>query len=220
MPDHGASAHVPAVPSPIGTSLEWSLAALGCAAALAAALIDPHHTAAAAAQVWPPFVLVAGLLLVGLVAHEDGLFAWAGTALGRLARNGWVLYCGAAVLVVVVTTVLNLDTAVTFLTPVVIYAARGSDDLEAPLVYACLLLANAGSLLLPGSNLTNLIVLGHLHLSGARFLAHMPRPPTRPRRSPRSSWACSTVGTCERSPNPGRQLVRPCSERGWRRWRR
>ncbi len=45
MPDHGASAHVPAVPSPIGTSLEWSLAALGCAAALAAALIDPHHTA-------------------------------------------------------------------------------------------------------------------------------------------------------------------------------
>ncbi len=173
MRDQGASAHVPAVPSPIGTSLEWSLAALGCAAALGAALTEPHHTAAAAAQVWPPFVLVAGLLLVGLVAHEDGLFAWAGTELGRLARRGWVLYCGAAVLVVAVTTVLNLDTAVTFLTPVVIYAARGRDDLEAPLVYACLLLANAGSLLLPGSNLTNLIVLGHLRLSGAEFLAHM-----------------------------------------------
>jgi arsenical pump membrane protein len=36
-----------------------------------------------------------------------------------------------------------------------------------------LLLSNAGSLLLPGSNLTNLIVLGHLHLSGREFLAHM-----------------------------------------------
>ena len=41
------------------------------------------------------------------------------------------------------------------------------------LLYACLLLSNAGSLLLPGSNLTNLIVLGHLHLSGADFFRHM-----------------------------------------------
>jgi arsenical pump membrane protein len=39
-----------------------------------------------------------------------------------------------------------------------------------------LLLANAGSLFLPGSNLTNLIVLGHLHLSGGQFLAHMWAP--------------------------------------------
>ena len=173
MGHNGAAPHAPAVPSSIGTSLEWALAAAGCAAALAAALLAPHHTLAAAAQVWPPFVLVAGLLLVGLVAHEDGLFVWAGTTLARLARRGWVLYCGAAVLVVAVTTVLNLDTAVTFLTPVVIYAARNRDDLEVPLVYACVLLANAGSLLLPGSNLTNLIVLGHLRLSGAQFLAHM-----------------------------------------------
>ena len=27
--------------------------------------------------------------------------------------------------------------------------------------------------MLPGSNLTNLIVLGHLHLSGGAFFAHM-----------------------------------------------
>ena len=47
--------------------------------------------------------------------------------------------------------------------------AAGARD-EAPLLYACLLLSNAGSLLLPGSNLTNLIVLGHLHLSGGAFL--------------------------------------------------
>jgi arsenical pump membrane protein len=37
-------------------------------------------------------------------------------------------------------------------------------------------LANAGSLFLPGSNLTNLIVLGHLHLSGGEFLARMWAP--------------------------------------------
>jgi arsenical pump membrane protein len=45
--------------------------------------------------------------------------------------------------------------------------------MQASLLYGCLLLSNAGSLLLPGSNLTNLIVLGHLHMTGGRFLARM-----------------------------------------------
>ena len=71
------------------------------------------------------------------------------------------------------TTLLNLDTAVTFLTPVLVYAARTRGESEAPLLYASILLANAGSLLLPGSNLTNVIVLGHLHLSGRAFFDHM-----------------------------------------------
>jgi arsenical pump membrane protein len=75
--------------------------------------------------------------------------------------------------VVAVTTLLNLDTAVTFLTPVLVYAARTRGESEAPLLCVSILLANAGSLLLPGSNLTNVIVLGHLHLSGRAFFDHM-----------------------------------------------
>ena len=116
---------------------------------------------------------MAGLLLVGLVAEEDGLFSAAGHALARLAPNGLVLYVGAVVLIVTVTTVLNLDTSVAFLTPILVYTARKRGAGEAALLYGCLLLSNAGSLLLPGSNLTNLIVLGHLHLSGRQFLQHM-----------------------------------------------
>jgi len=143
---------------------------------LAAALLAPHHAREAAAQDWPPFVLVGGLLLVGLVADGDRLFAAGGHVLARLSPNGLLLYAGTAVLVVTVTTLLNLDTSVTFLTPVLVYAARSRGEGEAPLLYACLLLSNAGSLLLPGSNLTNLIVLGHLHLSGGAFLAHMALP--------------------------------------------
>jgi len=139
-------------------------------------LLAPDHARAAAAQDWPPFVLVAGLLLVGLVADGDRLFAAGGHALARLAPNGLLLYAGTVVLVVAVTTLLNLDTSVTFLTPVLVYAARSRGEGEAPLLYACLLLSNAGSLLLPGSNLTNLIVLGHLHLSGGAFFAHMALP--------------------------------------------
>jgi arsenical pump membrane protein len=133
----------------------------------------PSQARPAAAQDWPPFVLVSGLLLVGLVAEEDGLFAAAGHLLARVARNGILLYAGAAVLVVLVTTVLNLDTSVAFLTPVLVYTARRRGEGEVALLYGCLLLSNAGSLPLPGSNLTNLIVLGHLHLSGAEFFRHM-----------------------------------------------
>jgi arsenical pump membrane protein len=157
-------------------ALRWGPAAAGCGLLVTAALLAPHEARAAAAQVWPPFVLVAGLLLVGLVADGDGLFAAGGHALARLSPNGVLLYAGTAVLVVAVTTLLNLDTSVTFLTPVLVYAARSRGEGEAPLLYGCLLLSNAGSLLLPGSNLTNLIVLGHLHLSGRAFLAHMALP--------------------------------------------
>ena len=127
----------------------------------------------AASQDWPPFVLVSGLLLVGLVADEGGLFAAAGRALARVSDSGVVLFTGAVALVAGVTSLLNLDTSVAFLTPVLVYAARSRGEGEAPLLYGCLLLSNAASLLLPGSNLTNLIVLGHLHLSGARFLGEV-----------------------------------------------
>ena len=60
-----------------------------------------------------------------------------------------------------------------FLTPVLAHAARSDGRDEKPLLYGCLLLSNAGSLLLPGSNLTNLIVAGHLHVSGAAFFVRM-----------------------------------------------
>jgi arsenical pump membrane protein len=154
----------------------WSLAAAGIAAGLVALIVDPSAARSAAAQVWSPFVLVAGLLLVGLVADDDRLFASAGYRLAAMAPNGAVLFGGAALIIAVVTAFLNLDTSVVFLTPVLVHAARSRGRQTAPMLVACLLLSNAGSLLLPGSNLTNLIVLGHLHLSGAQFLRRMALP--------------------------------------------
>lgn len=137
-----------------------------------AAALYPSATRSAASQDWTPFVLVAGLLLIGLVADDDGLFAAAGHRLARMAPNGAILFFGAVIVVGAVTAVLNLATSVAFLTPVLVYTARSRGEGEAPLLYGCLLLSNAGSLFLPGSNLTNLIVTGHLHLTGGQFLAH------------------------------------------------
>ena len=152
------------------------LGGVGFAGLVAASVVRPSAAVAAMSQDWPPFVLVTGLLLIGLVADRDGLFAALGHQLARMAGNGPVLFAGSVVIVGVVTAILNLDTSVAFLTPVLVYTARSRGTGEAPLLYGCLLLSNAGSLLLPGSNLTNLIVLGHLHLSGANFLARMWAP--------------------------------------------
>jgi arsenical pump membrane protein len=148
----------------------WLLALLGVVGIGIAFWLRPEYAAASAAQDYPAFVLVAGLLLIGLVADDEGLFGAAGDWLGQVTPNGIVLFAGAAVMISLVTATLNLDTSVAFLTPVLVYAGRSRGTGEA-LLYACLLLSNAGSLLLPGANLTNLIVLGHLRLSGGQFLA-------------------------------------------------
>jgi arsenical pump membrane protein len=130
----------------------------------------------AAQQAWPPFVLVCGLLLIGLVAHSDGLFERAGGLLERLPGPPAVLLAGGMGLVVVVTAVLNLDTAVVFLTPVLVLAARTRGLDEEPFLYASVFLANASSLFLPGSNLTNLLVLARDPLPGATFAARLLAP--------------------------------------------
>lgn len=130
----------------------------------------------AAGQVWPPFVLVAGLLLVGAVVEEDGLFEAIGGRIERIGGGPVVLLAALLSLEAVVTALLNLDTAAVFLTPIVIHAARQRGCDERPFLYGALFMANSASLLLPGSNLTNLIVLAHSHLSGAAFARAMALP--------------------------------------------
>jgi Na+/H+ antiporter NhaD/arsenite permease-like protein len=80
----------------------------------------------AAGQAWPPFVLIAGLLLIGAVVEADGLFAALGTRIER-ARGGPVALLSTLLgLQAVVTAGLNLDTAVAFMTPIILQAARAN----------------------------------------------------------------------------------------------
>lgn len=124
-------------------------------------------------QAWPAFVLVTGLLLVGFVAHSDGLFAQAGHLLERLPGPPLVLLIAGMTLLAVVTAVLNLDTSVVFLTPVLVYAARRRGLQEEPFLYSAIFMSNASSLYLPGSNLTNLLVLAHEPTPGGAFARGM-----------------------------------------------
>jgi arsenical pump membrane protein len=128
---------------------------------------------ASAGQAWPPFVLVAGLLLIGAVAAADGLFEALGARLARTRLGAHSLLLALLGLVAGVTAVLNLDTSVLFLTPVLVHAARRRKLDERPFLYGSVFMANAASLLLPGSNLTNLLVLRSDPQTGAAFAARM-----------------------------------------------
>jgi arsenical pump membrane protein len=125
------------------------------------------------AQAWPAFALVAGLLLIGAVAARDGVFAAAGALVARLPGPPAVLLASLLLVEAVITAVLNLDTAVVFLTPVLLHAARRRGVGEEAFLYGAVFMANSASLLLPGSNLTNLIVLAHEHVSGATFATRL-----------------------------------------------
>ena len=124
-------------------------------------------------QTWPPFVLVAGLLLVGVVASTDGLFQAVGTWLARLPGGGITLFISLMALVAVTTVVLNLDTSVVFLTPIVLHSARQRGIDETAFAYGAVFMSNSASLLLPGSNLTNLLVMAERHQSGTAFASAM-----------------------------------------------
>jgi len=139
-----------------------------------------------------------------MVADDDGLFAAAGYQLGRAARSTIVLFVGAALTIGLITATLNLDTSVAFLTPVLVYTARSRGGAEPALLYGCLLLSNAGSLFLPGSNLTNLIVLGHLRLTGSQFLARMWLPALAA-----LAVTALAVAVCERKSLRGPQAASP-----------
>ncbi len=130
----------------------------------------------AALQDWPPFVLVAGLLAIGAVVEADGLFAAAGARIERIGGSPLRLLAAVLGLEAVVTALLNLDTAAVFVTPIVVHAARQRRCDERPFLYGALFVANGASILLPGSNLTNLIVLDHERLSGAAVARAMALP--------------------------------------------
>ena len=75
-----------------------------------------------------------------------------------------------------ITAVLSLDATVVLLTPVVFATAARLEVRARPHVYACTHLANSASLLLPVSNLTNLLAFAASGLAFGHFAALMAVP--------------------------------------------
>lgn len=99
---------------PIG---RWLLL-VGSIAAGVAVAVAPDAAADSYRQAWPAFALVAGLIAIGHAANAEGMFTTAGERAARARGGPTILFVILMLLVCVVTVVLNLDTSVTFLTPV------------------------------------------------------------------------------------------------------
>ena len=138
----------------------------------------PQPAARAEAERLLPVVgFLAAVLVLGQLCESEGLFSAAGARLARWSRHRPVrLLTGTFALASVTTAVLSLDTTVVLLTPVVHETAARLRLRPKPYVYACTHLANSASLLLPVSNLTNLLAFSVSTLSLAGFTAAMGLP--------------------------------------------
>lgn len=119
-------------------------------------------------------VFLTAITMVADLCSAAGLFDAVGRQIAR--RSGGrtiVLFAGVALLGLFTTTVMSLDTTAVLLTPVVVRMAKHIRVEVIPFAMAAIWLANAGSLILPVSNLTNLLAMHRLQTTPAEFLQVM-----------------------------------------------
>jgi arsenical pump membrane protein len=156
---------------------DWIVAA-GCAALLLAIGVSSGAEASAAVQSLGPTVgFLAALLLLADGCRRAGMFEALGQLMAVGARgSGRRLLAMVFVTAAATTVVLSLDATVLLLTPIVFATASRLETSPRPHVYACSHLANTASLLLPVSNLTNLLAFQSSGLSFVRFAGLMALP--------------------------------------------
>jgi arsenical pump membrane protein len=139
--------------------------------------ISLSHARAEAGQLGPVIGFLAAVLVLAQLCDDEGLFRACGAWMARAAA-GQPRRLLACVFVVasVVTAVLSLDATIVLLTPVVFATAARLGARPKPHVFACTHLSNTASLLLPVSNLTNLLAFAASGLSFPRFAELMALP--------------------------------------------
>lgn len=128
-------------------------------------------------ELLPVVGFLAAILVLARLCDDEGLFHAAGVAMARLSSGDPRRLFGAVfVLAAATTVVLSLDATVLLLTPVVLATARTMTAPPRPHAYVTAHLANSASLLLPVSNLTNLLAFAAAGISFAHFAAVMALP--------------------------------------------
>ena len=153
---------------------EAGIGLAAAAATLATGVLGADALGEELRHLGPVVLFLVSILVVGDVCGRSGVFAAAAGVVRRLGRDRPVpLFTGVFLLAALVTTVLSLDATVVLLTPVVLAAAASAGVSARPGAHACLRMANSASLLLPVSNLTNLLAFPHIDLTFLGFAAVM-----------------------------------------------
>ncbi len=107
------------------------------------------------------YLFLIGMMLLSETARAEGLFDWVAVHAVSMAKGStsrlFALVFGVGV---VVTVFLSNDATAVVLTPAVYAAASKAKAKPLPMLFACALIANAASFVLPISNPANLVLYG------------------------------------------------------------
>ncbi|MFD4757512.1 SLC13 family permease [Streptomyces sp. NBC_00846] len=156
--------------------LDWlagGLLVLGVGA-VATGLLPADPAAAQLRRIGPLLVFLASVIVLAELTGRAQVFDVVATWVARAGRGRYALLFGLCVLFASLTTVtLNLDTTAVLLTPVMLALATRVGIAAVPLAMTTVWLANTASLLLPVSNLTNLLAADRVALSPSGLAAVM-----------------------------------------------
>ncbi|KUH99517.1 arsenic transporter [Mycolicibacterium acapulense] len=159
---------------------KWPEAAVAVPAAallIGVDVISLDEAAAEVGRLLPVVGFLAVVLVLARLCADEGVFRAAGAALARAADGSQNrLLAGVFAIAAATTAVLSLDATVLLLTPVVLATARMLSVPATPHAYATAHLANSASLLLPVSNLTNLLAFTAAGITFLHFAALMTLP--------------------------------------------
>ena len=137
----------------------WAVA--GAALLLVLGLIPIDAAWAAVRKGGDVYFFLVGMMLLSEAARREGLFDWVAVHAVNAAKGSpgrlFALVFGVGT---VVTIFLSNDATAVVLTPAVYAAASKARAKPLPLLFACALIANAASFVLPISNPANLVLYG------------------------------------------------------------
>ena len=133
-------------------------AAGGAVALVLARAVSPHDAGAALARGIDVYLFLIGMMALAEFARVEGVFDWVATRAVRAANGSrarlLLLVYGTGI---ATTAFLSNDATIVVLTPAVIDAIKRTDVRPHAYVFACALVANAASFVLPIANPSNLL---------------------------------------------------------------
>lgn len=128
-------------------------------------------------RVLPLLIFLGSVIVLAELTAKAEVFDVVASRLARRAAGNYLALFGLCVGFASATTIfLNLDTTAVLLTPVMLATATKANIPSMPLAMLTVWLANTASLLLPVSNLTNLLALDRVDLTPAQFAIRMAAP--------------------------------------------
>lgn len=158
---------------PRGIAEAW-FAASGALLMLLLGIVRPADAGAVIVETADVLLFLFGMVILTDLAEGAGVFDWLAGVSAKLAfGSGLLLFLNVFILGALITAFLSLDVTILVLTPIIYELAirRRVDAL--PYLFACTFVANTASLILPISNLTNLLLFNQLHLRFVEFVSVM-----------------------------------------------